>query len=85
MVFLLSDVVNFFDDGTVFNNENMYLKGFLAPVVEETNKMELKLLNGILPDNFEGLFLRIGPNPQEFELSRKYHWFDGNGMIHLGN
>ena len=37
---------------------------------------------GKIPDDLEGNFLRIGPNPYFVPDEQRYHLFDGDGMIH---
>ncbi len=59
---------------------NPYLEGNFAPVKEETTAHDL-LVIGNLPTSLNGLFLRNGPNPQ-FAPKGRYHWFDGDGMLH---
>ena len=36
---------------------------------------------GTLPADLDGLYVRTGPNPR-FEPEGRYHWFDGDGMVH---
>jgi carotenoid cleavage dioxygenase len=36
---------------------------------------------GELPQDLEGMYVRIGSNPM-FEPAGRYHWFDGDGMLH---
>ncbi|KAL6763315.1 carotenoid cleavage dioxygenase [Haematococcus lacustris] len=38
-------------------------------------------VEGILPPELQGLFMRNGPNPY-FKPLGKLHWFDGDGMVH---
>jgi carotenoid cleavage dioxygenase-like enzyme len=59
---------------------NPYLDGVFAPVTTEIEAAELSVL-GDLPTALDGVYLRNGPNPQ-FEPSGRYHWFDGDGMVH---
>ena len=59
---------------------NPFLAGNFAPVREETQVENLQVI-GELPRDMNGMFLRIGPNPQ-FEPIGTYHWFDGDGMLH---
>lgn len=59
---------------------NPYLDGNFAPVQEEITASNLVVL-GELPDDLTGMFVRNGPNPQ-FSPRGRYHWFDGDGMLH---
>ena len=59
---------------------NPFLSHNFAPVKEETNADDLKVI-GELPPDLSGMFVRNGPNPQ-FDPIGKYHWFDGDGMLH---
>ncbi len=59
---------------------NPYLEGPFAPVDEERT-VALTLLEGTLPDDLNGVYVRNGPNPQHHPIGR-YHWFDGDGMVH---
>lgn len=38
-------------------------------------------VEGSLPVDLDGAFLRVGPNPK-FPPLGGYHWFDGDGMLH---
>uniref|UniRef100_A0A0G4IBB4 Dioxygenase n=1 Tax=Chromera velia CCMP2878 TaxID=1169474 RepID=A0A0G4IBB4_9ALVE len=79
----VSDFFREFTDSTEYNNkENQFLLGNYAPVEEENFNIPLVASQGALPEDVEGLFLRVGPNPLTTERKRKYHWFDGHGMIH---
>lgn len=60
--------------------KNPFLEGNFAPVAEEHTTDSLKV-TGVIPKALNGLFLRNGPNPQ-FPPTGKYHWFDGDGMVH---
>ncbi len=62
---------------------NPYLDGNFAPVHSESTSDNL-LVIGELPNDLCGLFVRNGPNPQFPPLGR-YHWFDGDGMLHAVN
>ncbi len=61
---------------------NPYLAALYAPVTEERvvshDQMQVE---GTVPDDLAGVYFRNGPNPQ-FEPRARYHWFDGDGMIH---
>jgi carotenoid cleavage dioxygenase len=60
--------------------DNPFLRGNYAPVHEEVTVEQLKII-GQLPRALEGMYVRNGPNPQ-FPPKAKYHWFDGDGMLH---
>lgn len=62
------------------NADNPFLEGNFAPVREEITVEGLRVI-GRLPEGLEGMFVRNGPNPQ-FAPRGRYHWFDGDGMIH---
>lgn len=62
------------------NADNPFLQGNFAPVEEEVTLDRLKVI-GQLPDGLSGMFVRNGPNPQ-FPPRGRYHWFDGDGMLH---
>lgn len=79
----ISNFLNSFDDNSEFNrNHNDFLRGIFAPVDEEHFNHPTTILSGQIPEDVEGLFLRIGPNPISNHISRAYHWFDGHGMLH---
>ncbi|WP_410650928.1 carotenoid oxygenase family protein [Amycolatopsis sp. cmx-4-54] len=59
---------------------NPYLMGVYAPIGEEIDAGDLEVV-GELPADLNGVYLRNGPNPR-FEPEGRYHWFDGDGMIH---
>ncbi|GLC54223.1 hypothetical protein PLESTB_000836900 [Pleodorina starrii] len=58
-----------------------YLSGNFGPVHEELLE-EVQVVEGKLPEGLEGCFVRNGPNPF-FKPAGGYHWFDGDGMLHL--
>lgn len=60
--------------------DNPYLHGLYAPVMEEVEATELEV-EGELPRELFGAYVRNGPNPRFSPLNR-YHWFDGDGMLH---
>ncbi|CAM6085521.1 unnamed protein product [Calypogeia fissa] len=60
--------------------KNYYLQGNYAPVEEFGPEPVLSVI-GHLPECLNGAYLRVGPNPM-FEPVAKYHWFDGDGMLH---
>jgi carotenoid cleavage dioxygenase len=59
---------------------NPFLQGNFGPWRMEGEAPDLEIV-GELPRELNGTFYRNGPNPA-FEPDGKYHWFDGDGMIH---
>src|SRR5688572_16851702 len=57
-----------------------YLEGNFAPVTEEVTAFDLPV-EGSIPDELRGLFVRNGPNPA-VPPEGAYHWFVGDGMVH---
>src|SRR5262245_60470938 len=62
------------------STENPFLQGNFGPWREEGFASDLEVI-GELPRELNGTFYRNGPNPA-FEPPGRYHWFDGDGMIH---
>ena len=62
-------------------HSNPYLEGNFAPVKEIVSADRLKV-TGDIPKELTGLYLRNGPNPMNSPNSKKYHWFQGTGMLH---
>jgi len=55
-----------------------HLQGNFAPVAEEVTATDLPV-QGALPPELCGLYVRNGPNPRS---ERSPHWFLGDGMLH---
>ena len=62
------------------NTSSRFLRGNFAPVDRELNVPNLPV-EGEIPKALRGMLVRNGPNPQ-FHPKGKYHWFDGDGMLH---
>jgi carotenoid cleavage dioxygenase len=62
------------------HSANPYLQGNFRPVVEEITAVDLSV-EGRIPPELAGLYLRNGPNPYH-PRPGGYHWFLGEGMIH---
>jgi carotenoid cleavage dioxygenase-like enzyme len=62
------------------NDQNPYLHGLYAPVLDEVSVADLPVIGEIPRDLFGGYF-RNGPNPMT-PPSGMHHWFDGDGMLH---
>ncbi|HET9693255.1 MAG TPA: carotenoid oxygenase family protein [Steroidobacteraceae bacterium] len=61
--------------------DNPYLHGPYTPVVSEITAVDLEVLQGEIPHDLYGAYLRNGPNPV-LKPRGTYHWFDGDGMVH---
>jgi carotenoid cleavage oxygenase len=60
---------------------NPYLAGNFAPVRDERDDSGLAV-TGAIPPDLDGLLLRNGPNPILDPDPGRYHWFNGDGMLH---
>ena len=59
-----------------------YRSGLFAPVEGELDtEVALEVIEGEVPRELFGDFVRNGANPR-FEPRGRYHWFDGDGMVH---
>jgi carotenoid cleavage dioxygenase len=72
-----------FRPGDLSEADNPFLKAdFFGPVPGETALgPEQCTVVGTLPQDLNGLFVRNGPNPA-LPPQGRYHWFDGDGMLH---
>ena len=57
---------------------HIYLSDDYAPVQEVLIDEPVKVVEGVIPRDIEGMFCRNGPNP--VHQNRLYHWFDGDAM-----
>jgi carotenoid cleavage dioxygenase len=55
-----------------------HLRGNYAPVLEEVTAVDLPV-EGAVPRELRGLYVRNGPNPKS---GSSPHWFFGDGMLH---
>lgn len=55
--------------------------GHWEPVHTEVHAQDLEVVEGELPADLAGAFVRTGPNPK-LTPEGGYHLFDGDGMIH---
>lgn len=60
--------------------DDRFLRGNYAPWPMEGEIHDL-VVEGDIPKELHGTLYRNGPNPQ-FAPRGRYHWFDGDGMIH---
>lgn len=58
-----------------------HLHGVFAPVVDETDAADL-VVEGELPAEMDGLYLRNGPNPRFTPLGSYVYPLEGDGMVH---
>lgn len=68
-------------DGSKRAPKSPYLDKNYAPVHSEVFDTALPVVEGALPLDLNGAFVRVGPNPY-FNPTGRYHWFDGDGMAH---
>lgn len=61
----------------LFGTGQFYQQGNFAPVADELTEFDL-LVEGTIPPELDGWYLRNGPNPRQASA----HWFAGDGMIH---
>jgi len=61
-------------------NDIPVLQGGFAPIDQE-HSVELTDIEGEIPKDLSGMHVRNGPN-RRFEAAGRYHWFDGDGMLH---
>lgn len=60
---------------------NPFLEGNYAPVNEEISRYDLAV-EGAIPLQLNGRYLRTGPNPIHVANRSNHHWFVGHGMVH---
>ncbi|KOV67305.1 carotenoid oxygenase [Streptomyces sp. AS58] len=58
-----------------------HLTGCFAPVTEEVDAVDLQV-DGELPADLDGVYLRNGPNPRFTPIGSYLYPLDGDGMIH---
>ncbi|MEQ1785756.1 MAG: carotenoid oxygenase family protein [Acidimicrobiales bacterium] len=61
--------------------ENKWLEGPYAPIEGDVTATEL-IVEGTLPVELEGRYLRNGPNPITPVDPATHHWFVGDAMVH---
>jgi carotenoid cleavage dioxygenase len=59
-----------------------YLNGAWTPLREEVNASDLDVIEGKIPDDIDGVYLRNTENQIHQPLGR-FHPFDGDAMIHM--
>jgi 8'-apo-carotenoid 13,14-cleaving dioxygenase len=66
---------------TALQGEHPFLSGVHTPMTEELTLNNLEVI-GEIPQELEGIYLRIGPNPLVVENPAAYQWFISDGMVH---
>lgn len=67
---------------TTLNPSNHpYISGAWTPQHEELNAFDLEVIEGEIPHDIDGIYLRNTENPVHQPIGR-HHPFDGDGMIH---
>jgi carotenoid cleavage dioxygenase len=74
------EVRNTFESGLPPGDTHPYRSGVWRPQVREYDAWDLDVM-GEIPDDLNGVYLRNTENPL-FEPIRRYHPFDGDGMLH---
>ncbi len=62
--------------------DHPYLQGAWTPLLEEVNATDMRVLEGAIPGDIDGVYLRNTQNPVYQSMGR-YHPFDGDGMVHM--
>jgi len=71
-------VTDLVDADASHEKKPFHLRGNYAPVMEEVTALDLAV-DGALPPELNGRYLRNGANPKS---GTSPHWFAGDGMIH---
>ena len=66
---------------TTSTDVSLYLSGNYAPITEEITARDLPI-EGEMPAELNGRYLRNGPNPAGNVDPLTHHWFVGDGMVH---
>lgn len=66
---------------TLQPSNHPYLTGAWTPQFEEVNAVDLDVIEGTIPTDIDGIYLRNTENQVHQPLGR-HHPFDGDGMIH---
>jgi carotenoid cleavage dioxygenase len=61
--------------------QHPFIHGEFAPVIAEETRFDLSI-EGDLPIELSGRYLRNGPNPIGAIDEERHHWFLGHGMVH---
>lgn len=67
---------------TLKPSNHPYLTGAWTPLLREVDATDLEVIEGRIPDDIDGIYVRNTENQIHEPLGR-YHPFDGDGMIHM--
>ena len=67
---------------TLKSLDHPYMQGAWAPMYDEVNASDLAVIEGTIPTDIDGLYLRNTEIPVHEPIGR-YHPFDGDGMLHM--
>ncbi|MFT7645648.1 MAG: carotenoid cleavage dioxygenase-like enzyme [Candidatus Poriferisodalaceae bacterium] len=70
-----------FEPGLPPDDTHPYRTGVWQPQYREYDAWDLDVVEGAIPDDIEGVYLRNTENPL-FEPIKRYHPFDGDAMLH---
>ena len=68
-------------DATTYNAISDYSKPGFLPVRKEHNHVEV-VVEGVIPPELNGAYIRNGTNTQFDEIDSRRHMFNGAGMLH---
>ncbi len=69
---------------TLGPTDHPYLTGAWTPQHEEVDALDLEVIEGAIPADIDGVYVRNTENQVHQPLGR-HHPFDGDGMLHLIN
>ena len=61
---------------------NPHLNGIFAPIQDELTDASCEVVQGAIPDDLVGTYVRNGPNPRFAPIGSYTYPLDGDGMIH---
>ena len=67
---------------TLRDHEHPYMQGAWTPMYGEVNATGLEVIEGQIPTDIDGVYLRNTEIPVHEPIGR-YHPFDGDGMLHM--
>ena len=66
---------------TLAPSDHPYLTGAWTPLQEEVDALDLQVVEGAIPADLDGVYIRNTENQIHQPLGR-FHPFDGDGMLH---